>query len=243
MIAVMTTPASRETARRQKLTARNRAQHKGSFLYESAEWMREAYTVRELSLRQMAMEANCGIRTVARWMEIHGIPTDATRRPRPRKGPDNPRWKGGRPKCPGCGGPKAYYAATCLACRQYAGSRNSNWRGSAVGYGAAHERVKQLRGLASSYQCVHCAAPAEGWAYDHADPNERRESGKRDAGPYSLDPEHYIPLCSGCHTRFDFPRKEHGVPSRYINDGCRCSECREAARMYRWRLRAARSPR
>lgn len=239
----MTTPTDRERRRREKLTARNRAQHKGSFLYESAEWMREAYVDRGLSLQKMAAEAGCGLRTIARWMEIHGIPTDRTRLKRKPSGPDHWRWKGGPPKCPKCGARRGYYAATCMACKPMTGGDNSNWRGSNVGYNAAHERVRQLRGLASTHLCAHCLKPAQGWAYDHTDPNERREKGKRDAGPYSPDPSHYIPLCNLCHARFDVPRQEHGVPSRYINDGCRCHECRVAAREYRRRLRAARSVR
>jgi hypothetical protein len=221
-----------QRSRREKLVARNRAQHRGSFRYEDAAWMCEAYAERGLTLRQMAVEANCALRTIARWMEIHGIPTDSARRPQRRTGADHPSWKGGRPTCPKCGNPCAYYAEGCMTCKDVQGPANPNWRGSGIGYGAAHERVKRLRGLASAHTCAHCPSPAREWAYDHADPGERREAGKRDAGPYSLDPNHYIPLCDPCHTRFDFPGPTHGTYSRYSNQGCRCVECRTASREY-----------
>lgn len=201
--------------------------------------MRKAYVERNLSLREVAVEAGCGLRTAARWMKIHGIPRNPKRRNQPR-GPDHPSWKGGKPKCPKCGKQRAYYAATCIACKDSSGQNNPNWRGEDVGYGQAHERVKRIRGLASSHKCLHCEKKrAEEWAYDHEDPDERREEGKRDKGRYSLDPNHYIPLCSPCHTRFDFPPPTHGTPLRYYNHGCRCNDCREAARMYQWRRRAA----
>jgi hypothetical protein len=217
---------------------RNRARRQGAFRYEDASWMREAYVERGLSLREIANEADCALRTAARWMEIHGIPTDPTRRPR-RTGADHRSWRGGGPTCPKCGNPCAYYAEGCAACKNIQGSANPNWRGNSIGYGNAHERVRQIRGPASAHPCMHCSEPAEEWAYDHADPHERRAVGKRDAGPYSLDPNHYMPLCRSCHTRFDFPRVGHGTASRYTNHGCRCGECREAIRLYRWQLRAA----
>lgn len=236
---------------RPDVAARNRTQHKGSFRYEDAAWMRAAYVERGLSMQQVADEAECGLRTVARWMEIHGIPVDTTRRPRRRTGPDHPRWKGGPPKCPHCGRRRAYYATTCMACKPITGSSNPNWRGTGVGYTQAHERIRRLRGPASTYQCAHCTARADDWAYDHADPDERRELGKRDAGPYSLDPDHYVPLCTACHMRFDSPRRPaqprrppaHGTPTSYLNHGCRCDPCREAAREYRKQLRYRHRPR
>jgi hypothetical protein len=195
------------TQRIDKLIQRNRTAHKGSFLYEDAEWLREAYVERGLSIRQVADEAECGIRTVCRWMAKHGIQTDPTRQPRRRRGPEHPGWKGGPPSCPKCGGARAYGAATCVACRSKEGIRNPNWRGAAIGYGAAHERVRATRGEVSQYQCEHCRTkPAQHWAYDHQDPEAQVEEGKRDKGPYSSDPSRYVPLCVPCHKRFDLAR-------------------------------------
>ena len=59
---------------RPDLVERNRS-HRTSFLYESAEWMHDAYVIRRLTLREIAAEVDCALRTVARWMLIHGIET------------------------------------------------------------------------------------------------------------------------------------------------------------------------
>jgi len=64
---------------------------------------------------------------------------------------------------------------------------------------AAHERVRRARGRAAEHACQHCGGPAEHWAYDHADPDERQSA----RGPYSPNPDHYISLCVACHKRFD----------------------------------------
>jgi hypothetical protein len=78
------------------LLQRNRQGHTGRFLYEDADWMRDAYVVRDLSLRQMAIEAECGLRTIARWMQLHQIPTDPTKIGRRMRwyGPDMNSWRG-----------------------------------------------------------------------------------------------------------------------------------------------------
>lgn len=44
---------------------------------------------------------------------------------------------------------------------------------------------------------------AEEWAYDHDDPKEYIGYVRGKATPYSLDQEHYIPLCRRCHKEFD----------------------------------------
>lgn len=71
-----------------------------------------------------------------------------------------------------------------------------------IGYSAAHDQVRAARGPAANYPCVNCGAEARQWAYDHADPNERSS----DVGPYSVDIEHYQPMCVPCHKRFDLGR-------------------------------------
>lgn len=90
------------------------------------------------------------------------------------------------------------------------GEQHWNWRGIDVGYPAAHDRVARERGPASAHACEHCAAkPAEDWAYDHQDPNERiATQGPAANCRYSADPAHYIPLCKSCHRRFDNAAKE-----------------------------------
>ena len=67
-------------------------------------------------------------------------------------------------------------------------------------YTSMHRMVRQQRGTATTHPCTRCSGPAEQWAYDHADPDERYEL---DQGPYSLDINRYIPMCGHCHTEFD----------------------------------------
>lgn len=82
-------------------------------------------------------------------------------------------------------------------------------------YRAAHQRAIRTRGLASTYWCDHCGYRADHWAYDHADPNAlsgtvRSGSGQTKRCEWSIDPQHYIPLCRSCHARFDVnaPRRD-----------------------------------
>ena len=69
-----------------------------------------------------------------------------------------------------------------------------------VGYGAMHSRLRK-HDRASNHPCVDCGQPAQHWAYDHADPNEKRD--ERLGVPFSTDPAHYRPMCQPCHRRFD----------------------------------------
>ena len=80
------------------------------------------------------------------------------------------------------------------------GERNPSWRGDDVKYGGVHQRLRMQRGSASSHGCDRCDAPARQWAYDHTDPDERITE---DGMPYSIDVQHYIPLCIACHREFD----------------------------------------
>lgn len=198
------TPAQR-AARLDKLVERNRAD-RSSFLYEDADWMRDAYEVRGLSLRQMAAEAECGLRTIARWMETHAIAIDHTRKPRRASGEAHPKWSGGPPKCEACGTRVSRGSTYCTSCRERTGDQNPRWIGNAAEYATVHLRLVALRGRADSHSCAHCGTRARDWAYDHLDPNERRSERSRDDGPFSLDPEHYMPLCRPCHRRFDARR-------------------------------------
>ena len=90
-----------------------------------------------------------------------------------------------------------------------AGARHGCWLGDDAGYTAAHDRVKAKHGPASGHVCVQCAEPAAHWAYDHADPNEKRDGR---GIPFSLDIGHYRPMCVPCHKAMDLTYLEvsHG---------------------------------
>lgn len=72
-------------------------------------------------------------------------------------------------------------------------------------YKNVHRRLFANRGRAKEYRCQHCSGPASEWAYDHNDPNELYEDwmGRGHLAPFSTSLDHYIPLCSSCHKKFD----------------------------------------
>ena len=74
-----------------------------------------------------------------------------------------------------------------------------------IGYGAAHDRVKSVRGRASDYRCDEegCTSRAKDWAYDGKDPREKIGADHSTVLRYSADPAHYRPLCRTHHNRFD----------------------------------------
>lgn len=93
---------------------------------------------------------------------------------------------------------------TCAAAA-LRGANHHNWQGDAIGYGAAHYRVRQVRGRPA--QCAQCGTTKGGmhWALDHG----RCESPLHSAeGPYSPDPNDYLPLCVPCHKTMDLDRFE-----------------------------------
>ncbi len=71
-------------------------------------------------------------------------------------------------------------------------------------YPGAHQRVYAAKGRASDNSCK-CGEPAEDWAYDGQDPQELTDPQGRS---YSLDPEHYEPLCRTCHKNEDLARRK-----------------------------------
>lgn len=82
------------------------------------------------------------------------------------------------------------------------GSAHPNWAGAAIKYGAAHERVRNVRGRVRQYPCVRgCGKAAQQWAYDHQDPEELWS--EHHGVPYSQHPHHYLAMCIPCHKRFD----------------------------------------
>lgn len=91
-----------------------------------------------------------------------------------------------------------------LADRSLVRERHPMWTGEGATYDAVHQRLRSQRGRAAEHTCSHCAAQALQWAYDNNDPDERTDtkSGLR----YSIDLDHYIPLCASCHRLFDNER-------------------------------------
>ena len=88
--------------------------------------------------------------------------------------------------------------------RGASGPDSVNWKADDIGYYAAHTRVKKAKGLASQHDCVACGKSASEWAYDHNDPNENHWG----TVAFSANPDHYQPMCKGCHVKLD--RGEHG---------------------------------
>lgn len=76
-------------------------------------------------------------------------------------------------------------------------------------YRTVHSRVSKTRGHASTHLCVTCGLPAEEWAYDHTDPDERTDSAR--GLKYSTEVRHYQPMCHKCHTEFDDDLRPSGI--------------------------------
>lgn len=76
------------------------------------------------------------------------------------------------------------------------------------GYGAMHDRVTRLRGLAREHTCSHCDKPAAHWAYNHSSDDEREAFVSGYNIPYSTDTNDYMPLCVPCHKAFDLGRNK-----------------------------------
>lgn len=84
------------------------------------------------------------------------------------------------------------------------------------GYGGVHQSIAAARGPASQHECYRCGEPAAHWAYDHEDPDEltaviRNGSGNPTEVTYSLDPDHYWPMCRSCHWYADRPEFNGGT--------------------------------
>lgn len=75
----------------------------------------------------------------------------------------------------------------------------------AVTYRTIHSRLTRTRGPASQHPCARCGAPANEWAYRHDDPAEVLDEN---GYAYSLDIEHYAPMCYRCHGTLDGRRAD-----------------------------------
>lgn len=96
------------------------------------------------------------------------------------------------------------------------GEAHPNWLGAEVGYTGAHDRVRRLRGSASTHGCVNCGGPAYHWSYNHDDPDEIIGYAHSYPRPvaYSDKPQHYSARCVPCHKRFDLDRKDSAEAMR-----------------------------
>lgn len=92
------------------------------------------------------------------------------------------------------------------------GEHHPQWAGDDASYHAAHFRIYKARGKAREYTCI-CGAPAEEWAYDYKDPNERTGPvGGGYVGVYSVDADHYDPMCRSCHRFRDWAHRKASRP-------------------------------
>lgn len=147
-----------------KLVERNRAGRAGRFRYEDGEWMSRRYA-EGIGLNQLAREAECSLRTVARWMKIHGIATRA-RGVNPLRAARRPRV---RPtfNC-ACGGTMSEGAAKCWGCRNVGlrGENNYNYQGTADVMVMLRQRIAATWRPAvyerDGYRCCRCGDKSGG---------------------------------------------------------------------------------
>lgn len=115
-------------------------------------------------------------------------------------------------------------------------------------YGVVHYLLRKARGAASEHQCIECGRPARHWAYDHRDVFERIDENAIPPMLFSVNFDHYQPMCQECHKALDNAhagsgagRARHGTLSMYTSRGCRCELCTKANRNYQRQYRARRS--
>ena len=151
----------------EKLIERNRSIRNGNTPYEDKEWLRSRYVDNLMSLRDISKEANCGLRTMARWMLIHGIETrkgkDIIRKDT--SGANNPNWKDNikfkKTVC-ACGGRKNYSALRCKFCfyKANSGEGNYNYKGLANIMVSIRAYIaikwRPIVYTRDSYTCQHC---------------------------------------------------------------------------------------
>lgn len=127
----------------------------------------------------------------------------------------------------------------------------NRWKGDEITYSAAHSRTRLTRGVARDYLCVECGHRAKDWAYDHGDPEERVDSNPNSQSfgrRYSVNPDHYIPMCRPCHVRFDKPSSAYCPNSHLWEDNARylkttgaryCRECARQGNRRQWEKKKA----
>lgn len=102
------------------------------------------------------------------------------------------------------------------------GSAAVSWKGNDITYFGAHGRIKRTRGSATKYPCSGCGNAATQWSYDHADADQKWATFGNRVIAYSVDPDHYQPLCRGCHIKRDrksgWPQRTHCVNKHPFDD-------------------------
>jgi 5-methylcytosine-specific restriction endonuclease McrA len=129
-----------------------------------------------------------------------------------------------RPCKYGCGKPARKEHTACTSCSKrmkchghigrcgnanaaLPGRLSPSWRGASVGYWAVHKRLRREMGAAREHLCTSCGAQALDWAYDGEDVDELiSDEGMH----YSVDPDHYWPMCRRCHQKQDEHPLFHG---------------------------------
>ena len=134
----------------------------------------DLYVRQEMSIRQVAKACGCSLRTAARWLMGHGIPTRNNRemsRRLDKKGSKNPNWKGAS-VCPTCGG-RRNGGVECLVCRtrRWKGIGNPNFKGRAEimmlvrAWAAKHWRPNVF--ARDDYRCSDCGDARGGNLHAH----------------------------------------------------------------------------
>jgi hypothetical protein len=85
-----------------------------------------------------------------------------------------------------------------------AGQKHKPPRIPEPGLDAVHRRLDRDRGKASTHPCAHCGRQAKDWAYDWQDPDALVSPR---GTLYSLGRSHYMPLCTPCHRKLDWPHQ------------------------------------
>ncbi|PNL17877.1 hypothetical protein [Micrococcus sp. FDAARGOS_333] len=111
---------------------------------------------------------------------------------------------------PACGRPVVYpVPGLCRPCYLHAphvglilptvgpsGADHGAWKGEAVGYVGAHDRVVRLHGTARLYQCTTCPERASDWSLR---PQWATRFDAKAGMWLSPDPEGYTPQCKACN--------------------------------------------
>lgn len=89
-------------------------------------------------------------------------------------------------------------------------------------YKTAHQRVRNNRGHPSGYSCTSCSGVAQEWSYIGGAVDEQNgwsDSTKRTWVSWSPNPEHYQPMCIGCHRTYDGIKRLSTASSALIKFG------------------------
>jgi len=201
-----------------KLRERNRAARGGNVPYEDREWLRVRYEDRDMTMRDIAAEADCGLRTIARWRKLHEIPARLdNRNPYPR-GRAHHHWTG-KGICE-CGARKSNHSARCRKCA----SRERTVVGDVMAmvrmWTFDHWRLEVF--ARDGYRCMECGDTRGGNLHAHhkvhlsaivrdrlttwqcdvrtMTPDERWELAHRiTADPEVRSLDNGITLCAECH--------------------------------------------